>query len=81
MNRTGTDGQPDTGSKAQQDTETEEQTNTGSEGQPGMETGDQNVGSREQEDMEIDSTKVDSVIDNVIANVIAAHASDNTDSS
>ena len=45
VNRTGTDGQPDTGSKAQQDTETEEQTNTGSEGQPGMETGDQNVGS------------------------------------
>ena len=71
VNRTGTDGQPDTGSKAQQDTETEERTNTRSEGQLGMEIGDQNVGSQEQEDMEIDSTKADSIIDNVIADVTA----------
>ena len=47
MNKTRTDGQPDTGSKAQQDTKTEHQTNTGSEAQPGMEIRDQNVGSQE----------------------------------
>jgi len=46
-----------------------------------MEIGDQNVGSREQEDMEIDSTKDDSIIDNVIADVTAAYGSDNMDSS
>jgi len=46
-----------------------------------MEIGDQNVGSREQEDMEIDSTKAHSVIDNVIADVTAAHGSDSMDSS
>ena len=40
VNRTGTDGQPDMGSKAQQDTETEERTNTGSDSQPCMEIGE-----------------------------------------
>ena len=47
MNRIGIEGQPDTGSKAQQDTEIEDRTNMGSDGQPGMEIGDQNAGSRE----------------------------------
>ena len=73
MNRIGTDGQ--------QDTETEERTNTRSEGQLGMEIGDQNVGSQEQEDMEIDSTKANLIIDNVIADVTAAHGSGSMDSS
>jgi hypothetical protein len=81
VNRIGTDDQPDIGSKAQQDTETAERTNTGSEGQPGMETGDQNAGSQEQGDLEINSTKADSIIDNVVADVTATHGSDSTDSS
>ena len=46
-----------------------------------MEIGDQNVGSQEQEDMEIDSTKADSIIDNVVADVTVAHGSGSMDSS
>ena len=46
-----------------------------------MEIGDQNVGSQEQEDMEIDSTKANLIIDNVIADVTAAHGSGSMDSS
>ena len=66
VNRTGTEGQPDTGSNAQQDIETEYRTNTGSETQPGM-------------DMEIDSTKVDSIIHNVLADMTTAHGSHTMD--
>ena len=46
-----------------------------------MEIGDQNVGSQEQEDMEIDSTKADLIIDNVIADVTAAFGRGSMDSS
>ena len=44
-----------------------------------MEIGDQNVGSREQEDMEIDSTKANSIIDNAVADMTIAHGSGSMD--
>jgi len=46
-----------------------------------MEIGDQNARSQEQEDMEINSTKADSIIDNILADMTAAHGSSTTDSS